>query len=556
VLEPPSNPLAHLAVPFEPVDHRLKGYHADRKVSPVDVVDTAELLAAEGFSLDSITGVDWLADGQMEVVYDYFHPERNVRAAVRTRVPRDNPELPTISNVFPGANWHERETHDFFGIKFSGHPNLAPFLLPEDATYHPLRKDFAGEQPSPTPVQSSSQPAKEPESILQATATARVVEAAAVKERTPVASNDSAPQETFVLNLGPQHPATHGVLRVKMTMDGEYIVRAEPVCGYIHRMQEKMAENRSYAQFLPNTSRIDYLSALTYTHAFVGAVERAAKLQVPPRAEFIRVITSELNRISSHLVWWGAFLLDLGGFTPLLYAFDDREKILDLLEGITGARLTYSYFRIGGLYNDVDDDFIQGTRAFVAHMRPRLKMYKDLVTENIILRKRLIGIGPISQQMCRRYGASGPVIRGSGIAYDVRKVEPYSVYSEFDFDIPTFDQGDSMARYLVRMEEMAQSLRIIEQALDKLPTGPVMAEKVPRVLKLAPGDYCYAVEAARGRFMVRIVSDNKELPYRVKLRTPCLSNLSLFEEASRGMLLADALALMGSLDLVIPDIDR
>jgi NADH-quinone oxidoreductase subunit D len=295
---------------------------------------------------------------------------------------------------------------------------------------------------------------------------------------------------------------------------------------------------------------------MTYTHAFVGAVERAVKIPVPPRVEYIRVITSELNRISSHLVWWGAFLLDLGGFTPLLYAFDDREKILDLLEAITGARLTYCYYRFGGLCNDVDDSFIKGTREFVAHMRPRLKMYRGLVTENIIFRKRLEGIGPISQEMCRKYGATGPVIRGSGVSYDVRRVEPYSAYSEFDFEIPTFPGGDSMARYLVRMEEMVQSLRIIEQALDKLPAGPVMADKVPRVLKLPAGDYCYAVEAARGRFAVRIVSDNKEIPYRVKLRTPSLSNLSLFEEASKGMLLPDALALMGSLDLVIPDIDR
>ncbi|HEY5909812.1 MAG TPA: NADH-quinone oxidoreductase subunit D [Verrucomicrobiae bacterium] len=364
------------------------------------------------------------------------------------------------------------------------------------------------------------------------------------------------PQETFVLNVGPQHPATHGVLRVKMTMDGEYIVKAEPVCGYIHRMHEKMGENRTYAQFLPNTSRIDYLSSMNYTHAFVGAVERGLKLQVPPRAEYLRVITSELNRISSHLVWWGALLNDLGGWTPLLYAFDDREKILDLLEGICGARLTYAYYRIGGLYNDVDDDFLNGTRAFVKHMRPRLKMYKDLVTDNIILRKRLIGIGPISAEMCRKYGATGQVIRGAGVAYDVRRVEPYSAYPEFDFEIPTYPEADSMARYLVHMAELEQSLRIIEQAVEKLPSGPVMAEKVPRVLKLPAGDYCYAVEAARGRFLVRIVSDNKEIPYRVKLRTPCLSNLSLFEEASRGMLLPDALALMGSLDLVIPDIDR
>jgi len=363
------------------------------------------------------------------------------------------------------------------------------------------------------------------------------------------------PPETFVLNLGPQHPAAHGVLRVLMTMDGEWITRAEPVIGYIHRMHEKMGENRTWAKFLPNTSRIDYLSAMHYTHAFVGAVERGAKIEVPPRAEYIRVITSELNRIASHMVWWGALLSDLGGLTPFLYAFDDRELILDLLEGLCGARLTYCYYRFGGVCNDVDDDFLRGARQFVRHMPARLKLYRDLVTGNIILRKRLEGIGPISAEMCRKYGATGPVIRGAGVAYDVRRVEPYSIYPQFDFEIPTFPQGDSMARYLVRMAEMEQSLRIIDQALDKIPAGPVMG-KVPRVLRLPPGDYCYAVEAARGRFLVRIVSDGKDVPYRVRLRTPSFSNLSLFEEASRGMILPDALAMMGTLDLVIPDIDR
>jgi NADH-quinone oxidoreductase subunit D len=369
------------------------------------------------------------------------------------------------------------------------------------------------------------------------------------------ATGGSSSNETFVLNLGPQHPAAHGVLRVLMTMDGEWIQRAEPVIGYIHRMHEKMGENRTYAKFLPNTSRIDYLSAMHYTHAFVGAVERAAKIEVPPRAEYVRVITSELNRISSHMVWWGALLLDLGGFTPILYAFDDREKLLDLLEGLCGARLTYCYYRFGGLYNDVDDAFIRGTRDFVKMMRPRLVMYRELVTENIILRKRLEGIGMIDADMCRRYGATGPVIRGAGVAYDVRRAEPYSVYPSLDFKIPTYPQADSMARYLVRMDEMEQSLNLVEQALDRLPEGPFVG-KVPRVLKLPPGDTCYAVEAARGRFMVRIVSDGKENPYRVKLRTPSFSNLSLYEEASRGMILPDALAMMGSLDLVIPDIDR
>ncbi|MBL9134348.1 MAG: NADH-quinone oxidoreductase subunit D [Verrucomicrobiales bacterium] len=362
--------------------------------------------------------------------------------------------------------------------------------------------------------------------------------------------------ETFVLNLGPQHPATHGVLRVKLTMDGEFITRAEPVPGYIHRMHEKMGENRTWAQFLPNTSRIDYLSAMAYTHAYVAAVERAAKIEVPARAEYIRVITSELNRVSSHLVWFGAFLLDLGGFTPLLYAFDDREKILDLLEGLTGSRLTYCYYRFGGVCNDIDAGFVEGARAFVTYMRPRLLMYRELVTDNVILRKRLIGIGFIDRDMCRRYGASGAVLRGAGVNYDVRRAEPYSVYPQFNFDIPVFPEGDCMARYLVRMEEIAQSLRIIEQALDGLPEGPFLAKGVPRMMKPPAGDYCFAVEAARGRFVVRVVSEGKDIPYRLRLRTPSFSNLSLFEEASRGMMLPDALALMGSLDLVIPDIDR
>ncbi len=366
----------------------------------------------------------------------------------------------------------------------------------------------------------------------------------------------AVPRETFVLNLGPQHPATHGVLRVKLEMDGEYIVRAEPVIGYIHRMHEKMGENRTWAQFLPNTSRIDYLSAMAYTHAYVCAVERATGIPVPPRAEYLRVITSELNRISSHLVWFGAYLLDLGGFTPLLYAFDDREKILDLLETVTGSRLTYCYYRFGGLCNDVDDAFLAGVKDFVASMPPRLEMYRKLVTDNVILRKRLVDIGIIDADMCRRYGATGPVLRGAGVAYDVRRCEPYSVYPDLDFDIPVFPEGDCMARYLVRMEEIRQSLRIVAQAIDRLPDGPVMAEKVPRVVKVPAGDCVFATEAARGRFAVRLQGDGSDTAYRIKLRTPSFSNLSLFEESSQGMILPDALALMGSLDLVIPDIDR
>lgn len=362
--------------------------------------------------------------------------------------------------------------------------------------------------------------------------------------------------ETFEINLGPQHPATHGVLRVKLTMDGEYIVHAEPVLGYIHRMHEKMGENRTWAQFMPNTGRLDYLGALSYNHGYVAAVERAAGLEVPERAEYIRCLTVELNRISSHLLWFGAFVLDLGGFTPLLYAFDDREMILDLLESVTGSRLTYCYFRFGGVYNDIDEEFITGVRAFVKRLRCRLPMYHDLVTNNIILIKRLKDIGHISRETARKYGATGPVLRGSGVNYDVRKNEPYSVYPEFDFDVPVYPEGDSMARYMVRMDEIEQSLRIVEQACDKMPEGDYIAPKAKKIIKPAKGDYYHAVEAARGTFAVRVVSNGTNTPYRLKLRSPTFSNLSLFSEVSRGMLLADALALMGSLDLVIPEIDR
>lgn len=367
---------------------------------------------------------------------------------------------------------------------------------------------------------------------------------------------ESEANETFVLNLGPQHPATHGVLRVKLTMDGEYIAEAEPVLGYIHRMHEKMGENRTWAQFMPNTGRMDYLHALAYNHGYVSVVERAAGIAVPERAEYLRVITAELNRVSSHLLWFGAFILDLGGFSPLLYAFDDREHILDLLESVTGSRLTYCYFRFGGVYNDIDDNFVAGTRAFIKRLRDRMPMYHNLVTKNIILMKRLQEVGPISAEMCRKYGATGPVSRGSGINFDVRKHEPYSIYPEFDFEVPVYNECDSMARYMVRMDEIEQSLRIVEQAIDKLPEGPVMAEKVPKIIKPAKGDYYHAVETARGSFGIRVVSDGSNTPYRLKLRSPTFSNLSLFGEACQGMLLPDALALMGSLDLVIPEIDR
>ncbi len=362
--------------------------------------------------------------------------------------------------------------------------------------------------------------------------------------------------DTLILNLGPQHPSPHGVLRVVVEMDGEYIRRSEPVLGYIHRMHEKMGEVKTYLQYLPNMGRVDYLHALAWNWAYVGAVEKLMGIEVPPRAEYIRVITCELNRISSHLLWWGAYLLDLGAFTPILYAFADRERIMDILQKVTGSRLTYCYYRFGGVSADLEDDFIKETREFLQLFKTRLPMFHDLVTGNIILRGRCEEIGVLPVEMCRRYGATGPVLRGSGVAYDTRRFEPYSVYDQLEFDVPVGKTGDAMDRYDVRLEEMVQSVRIIEQALEALPAGPFLNPRLPDRFIPEKGEVYYAVEGARGKIGVYILSDGTAKPYRVKLRSPSFSNLHIFSELAQGTLLADAISIMGSLDLVIPEIDR
>ena len=368
---------------------------------------------------------------------------------------------------------------------------------------------------------------------------------------TPEAEGDR-----LILNLGPQHPSTHGVLRVVVEMDGEYILKAEPVLGYIHRMQEKMGEVKTWRQYLPNMGRVDYLHALAWNWAYVGAVEKLANIEVPPRAEFIRVITCELNRISSHLLWWGAYLLDLGAFTPILYAFADRERIMDILQMVTGSRLTYCYYRFGGVSDDLGQSFIQATRDFLKYFKSRIPMFHDLVTGNMILRGRCEEIGILPLEMAQRYGATGPVLRGSGLAYDTRRAEPYSVYPGLDFEIPVGVNGDAMDRYDVRLAEMTQSIAIIEQALEIMPDGPHLNPDVHERLRPPAGEVYYAVEGGRGKIGVHLISDGGPKPYRVKLRSPSFCNLQLFAELSQGTLLADAVSILGSLDLVIPEIDR
>ncbi len=372
---------------------------------------------------------------------------------------------------------------------------------------------------------------------------------------TPSYAPENITETSFALNLGPQHPGTHGILRIILEMDGEYILKADPVLGYGHRMQEKIAENSTYSQVLPYMARMDYLGALIYNHAWVCGVEKMCGFEVPDRAEHIRVITCELNRIASHLLWYGAFLLDLGGITPFLHAFADRERILDLLEYATGSRLTHCYFRFGGLFNDIDEQFLQNTMDFVTHFKKSLKSYHELVTGNVIFINRTKHVGTIESHDARRFGLSGPVVRGMGYDHDVRRLEPYSIYDRFDFDIPVFEEADCLARYNVRMQELEESLKIIEQAVASIPDGPIQS-KVPKIIKPPKGEMTMAVESPRGELVIYLVSDGTKKPSRVKFRVPSFSNLSIFSKLAEGQLLADALAILGSFDFVVPEIDR
>ncbi len=367
------------------------------------------------------------------------------------------------------------------------------------------------------------------------------------------------PLDTYTLNMGPQHPSTHGVLRMRLTLRGEQIVVAEPIIGYSHRAHEKMAENRTYAQFLPNTSRQDYLSGMIYNFAWVEAVEKFAGIAVPERALVARVILAEFNRIASHLLWIGAFLLDLGAPTPFLYCWDDREAILFLLESVTGSRLTYCTGRFGGLSKDLDADFPRRAGEVVAKLKSRWDEYDRLIEENVIFRNRAVGIGILTRDQCLSYGVTGPTLRGSGVPYDVRKAEPYGAYPRFEFDVPTRPEGDVLARYLVRVLEMRQSVRIIEQALEQLPAGAILNPDsigVKKRLKLPVGTQYYAVESARGHYGILLVSEGGAEPYRAKFRTPSYPNLAVLGEVMPGNFVADAVAVLGSVDLVMPEVDR
>jgi len=359
----------------------------------------------------------------------------------------------------------------------------------------------------------------------------------------------------MVLNMGPQHPSTHGVLRVILKLDGEKVLGTECVIGYLHRGVEKIGENRTYTMFNPYVDRMDYVAAVSNGLGYCETVEKLLSVEAPPRAQYIRVIMTELCRIASHQVWLGTHALDIGAITPLFYAFRDREEILRIFEKYCGARLTTHAFRIGGCIYEVYDGFEEDVKKYCTFFLPKLDEYEELLTTNRIWVTRTKGVGILKPEDSIALGVTGPVLRASGVKWDLRKAQPYECYKDLDFEIPTGMNGDTYDRYLVRIAEMRQSVRILQQAVERIPTGPIMA-KVPKVIKPPVGEVYHSIEAPKGELGYFIVSDGSTQPYRVRVRPPSFVNLQALDTMARGMLVADVVAVIGTLDIVLGEVDR
>jgi NADH-quinone oxidoreductase subunit D len=359
----------------------------------------------------------------------------------------------------------------------------------------------------------------------------------------------------LVLNMGPQHPSTHGVLRVILKLDGEKVLGTDCVIGYLHRGVEKIAENRTYAQFNPYVDRLDYVAAVSNGLGYCLAVEKLLNVEAPPRAQAVRVILTELNRITSHLVWLGTHALDIGAITPVFYCFREREEALKIFENYCGARLTTHAFRIGGLQYETYDGFEREVLEFCDMFLPKVDEYEELLTNNRIWGGRLKRVGVLTADECKEYGVTGPVLRAAGVKWDLRKAQPYSGYDQYEFEIPTCENGDTYDRYVVRMQEMRQAARIMRQAVEKLAPGPIMA-KVPKVIKPPVGEVYISIEAPKGELGYYVVSDGSLQPYRVRVRPPSFVNLQALDRMVAGGLVADVVAVIGTLDIVLGEVDR
>ena len=491
-----------------------------------------------------MTGMDWGDSlGVISLLQSTAHEHKLFLKTFTTN--RENPELPTVSDIWATANLNEREVYDFLGIRFINHPDMRRLFLRNDWVGYPLRKDYNAD-PEINPVRLES------EETLDATPT---FEADSHDGEVSEKENILFEEDEYVVNIGPQHPATHGVLRFRVSLEGEIVKKVDVNCGYIHRGIEKMNESLTYPQTLALTDRLDYLGAHQNRHALCMCIEKAMGIEVSERVQYIRTIMDELQRIDSHLLFYSCLAMDLGALTAFFYGFRDREKILDIFEETCGGRLIMNYNTIGGVQADLHPNFVKRVKEFIPYMRGIIHEYHDIFTGNIIAQSRMKGVGVLSREDAISFGCTGGTGRASGWACDVRKRMPYGVYDKVDFKEIIYTEGDCFARYLVRMDEIMESLNIIEQLIDNIPEGPYQ-EKMKPIIRVPEGSYYAAVEGSRGEFGVFLESQGDKMPYRLHYRATGLPLVAAIDTICRGTKIADLIAIGGTIDYVVPDIDR
>lgn len=502
------------------------------------------------------------------VFYHLLSYERNADIRIKVGLQGEYPAVRTVTDLWPSANWYERELWDMFGIMVEGHPHLARILMPPGWEGYPLRKEHPARATEMGQFRLPDSKVDEEQALLQ------------FKPEEWGLRRHGEDEDFMFLNLGPQHPGTHGVFRLVLQLDGEEIVDVVPDIGYHHRAQEKTAERQSWHTYIPYTDRVDYLTGVMNNLAYLMSVERLAGMQIPERAQVIRVMMAELFRISNHLVWYGTFAGDLGALSPVFYMFTDREKLFDIVQAVTGARMHPSWFRIGGVAADLPNGWDKMVREFVEYMPRRLDEYEKLVMQNSIFRARTRGIGAYTLDEAIEWGVTGPNLRACGFAWDWRKQRPYSGYEQFDFEVPVGTTGDCYDRAIVHTQEMRQSLRIIKQCLDNMPAGPYKSDHplttppikqytmhdietlIDHFLNVSWGPVIPAGEAeaftenAKGSNTYYLISDGNTVPYRNRIRTPSFVHLQTIPLLSRGLMISDLIAILGSLDFVMSDVDR
>lgn len=529
------------AAPAAPAKNQLDA----KVVAPADLRKEMERLRAEEHMdfLENLTGLDWEEEG-LGVIYQLESTETGKRVSLKSVcADRENPMLPSVSDLWDIANIYEREVYDFYGIIFTGHPDMRRIFLREDWVGFPMRKDDETEKNNP--LRMTNEPLADVTTSYTLNADGTVT-----KEENKIFEEDE-----YVVNIGPQHPSTHGVLHFRVSLDGERIRKIDPVLGYIHRGVEKISESLTYPQTLALTDRLDYLGAMQNRHALCMCIEQAMGVEVSDRVKVIRTIMDELQRIDSHILFFSCLCQDLGATTAFLYGFRDREKILDIFEETCGGRLILNYNTIGGVMADIHPNFQKRVKEFIPYMRKNIQEYHDIFTGNVIFQNRAKGVGVLTKEQCISFGCTGGTGRAAGWHNDVRKLHPYAAYDRVQFNEVTRTEGDSFARYMIRLDEILESLNIIEQLIDNIPEGNFQ-EKMKPIIKVPAGTYYSAVEGSRGEFGVLLESKGDKSPYRLHYRSTGLPLVAVMDIACRGNMIADLITIGGTVDYVVPDIDR